>query len=81
MRFEGKFLAVFVGKLGRQLSMWTFQDSDWVKVEYLKVKTLFMSHVTSFSATTGKKKMENKIFFLRFVEDYGVFFFSSDAYL
>ncbi|KAG5537396.1 hypothetical protein RHGRI_024734 [Rhododendron griersonianum] len=76
MECDGKLMAVFVGKKGRGVSVYTLDDSKmaWERVYDLGSKMLFVSHAASFSATKVVKGMENKIYFPRFCGKHGVFF-------
>ncbi|KAF7135577.1 hypothetical protein RHSIM_Rhsim08G0205000 [Rhododendron simsii] len=76
MECDGKLLAVFVGKKGRGVSVYTLDDSKmaWERVRDLGSKMLFVSHPVSFSATKVVEGMQNKIYFPRFLGKDGVFF-------
>ncbi|KAF7134210.1 hypothetical protein RHSIM_Rhsim08G0205300 [Rhododendron simsii] len=73
---DGKLLAVFVGKRGRGVSVYTLDDSKmaWERVYDLGSKMLFVSHAVSFSATKVVEGMQNKIYFPRFLGKDGIFF-------
>ncbi|KAH7867208.1 hypothetical protein Vadar_030447 [Vaccinium darrowii] len=76
MECDGKLLAVFVGKRGRGVSVYTLDDSKmaWERVYNLGNKMLFVSRAVSFSATKAVEAMANKIYFPRFCGKDGVFF-------
>ncbi|CAL5440390.1 unnamed protein product [Camellia sinensis] len=76
MECDGKLLSVFVGNRGREVSVYTLDESEmaWQRVTDLGSKMLFVSHTTSFSSTKVVEGMENKIHFPRFCGKDGVFY-------
>lgn len=67
MECDGKILSVFVGVVGRGVSVFELNETEmcWKKVEDLEDYMLFVSHTTSFALKKLVDGMENKVYFSR----------------
>ncbi|KAL2926116.1 hypothetical protein RDABS01_023709 [Bienertia sinuspersici] len=61
---DGNIYSVFVGKMGNWIEVFRFDypNKCWIKIDYMKNYTLFISRKSSFSIVTSDDRMRNKIF-------------------
>ncbi|KAE8704328.1 hypothetical protein F3Y22_tig00110458pilonHSYRG00519 [Hibiscus syriacus] len=73
---NGKLLGVFLGFMGKWLQVYEFDFSDmyWIEADTVGDKSLYVSRISSFAATSTREEMKNVVCVPRFYEDNLVYY-------